>query len=74
MIIASDALEYERIDEDDEVNATHNVQRYTDAVEAAVRAYPEQWTWLHRRWKRPPPEVAERLAESGDAGKMASGI
>lgn len=24
---------------------------YTDAVAAMVRAYPEQWFWMHRRWK-----------------------
>lgn len=24
---------------------------YTDAVASMVRAYPEQWFWMHRRWK-----------------------
>lgn len=25
----------------------------TRALETQVRAYPEQWLWLHRRWKQP---------------------
>lgn len=33
---------------------------YTQAVERAVRAHPEQWFWMHRRWKtRPPGESSE---------------
>ncbi|NJB66821.1 KDO2-lipid IV(A) lauroyltransferase [Desulfobaculum xiamenense] len=29
---------------------------YTRAVVRMIRAYPEQWYWLHRRWKTQPPE------------------
>lgn len=29
----------------------HIAAFYTDAVAAMVRAYPEQWFWMHRRWK-----------------------
>lgn len=29
---------------------------YTQAVERAVHRWPEQWYWLHRRWKTQPPE------------------
>lgn len=31
---------------------------YTDAVERIVRSYPEQWFWMHRRWKTQPRSVA----------------
>ena len=34
---------------------------YTRAVEEQVRKRPEQWFWMHRRWKtRPKDEMAER--------------
>ena len=29
-------------------------QRYTDALEAIVRRDPQQYLWLHRRWKHQP--------------------
>ncbi len=30
-------------------------QRYTEALERMVRRHPEQYFWLHRRWKSQPP-------------------
>jgi KDO2-lipid IV(A) lauroyltransferase len=36
------------------------VRRYTEVVEKYVRAYPEQWMFMHPRWKtRPPDEKKE---------------
>jgi len=32
---------------------------YTRAVERYVRQYPEQWFWMHKRWKTRPPEEGE---------------
>lgn len=29
-------------------------QQYTRIIEDAVRAYPDQWIWLHRRWRTQP--------------------
>ncbi len=44
---------------------------YTKAVEKQVREAPEQWLWMHRRWKtRPPdsPDFPNSLEEPGAAG------
>jgi KDO2-lipid IV(A) lauroyltransferase len=30
----------------------------TTAIERQVRAHPEQWVWMHRRWRTQPREVA----------------
>ncbi|MGI8772401.1 MAG: lysophospholipid acyltransferase family protein [Acidobacteriaceae bacterium] len=41
---------------DDEADIVANTQRFTAAIERYIRAYPEQWLWVHRRWKTRPPE------------------
>jgi KDO2-lipid IV(A) lauroyltransferase len=30
-------------------------QRCTGALESWIRRYPDQWLWIHRRWKTRPP-------------------
>jgi KDO2-lipid IV(A) lauroyltransferase len=39
---------------DDDADVVANTQNYTAAIEQAVRAYPDQWLWVHRRWKTRP--------------------
>ena len=33
-------------------------QKWSDAVESYVRRYPDQWVWMHRRWKTQPGKTA----------------
>ena len=37
-------------------------ERYTTALEQVVRRYPEQYFWLHRRWKHQPRTRPKRKA------------
>jgi len=38
-----------------EADIVSNTQRLTKVIEDYVRKYPEQWLWVHRRWKTRPP-------------------
>lgn len=37
-------------------------QRFTSGLERLVRRAPEQYFWLHRRWKHEPPRARRRAA------------
>ncbi len=40
---------------DEEADVRANTQRFTGEIEKYVRAYPDQWLWVHKRWKTRPP-------------------
>ena len=45
--------------EKDILNWTEECQK---AIESVVREHPENWMWIHRRWKtRPPEEQGEKI-------------
>jgi len=37
-----------------EADIVSNTQKFTKVIEDYVRKYPEQWLWVHRRWKTRP--------------------
>ncbi len=37
-----------------EADIVANTQQFTRVIEDYVRKYPEQWLWVHRRWKTRP--------------------
>jgi Kdo2-lipid IVA lauroyltransferase/acyltransferase len=37
-----------------EADIVANTQKFTKVIEDYVRQYPEQWLWVHRRWKTRP--------------------
>lgn len=57
---------------DTEKDVTANTAMFTRRIEDWVRRYPDQWAWLHSRWKTRPPEEkaalrAQRAAEAAAA-------
>jgi KDO2-lipid IV(A) lauroyltransferase len=41
-------------DPDGQINVQGATQAMTRVVEGWVREHPEQWLWMHRRWRLPP--------------------
>ena len=38
----------------DEETLTYNVQRITNSIERYIRQYPQEWGWMHKRFKSKP--------------------
>jgi len=39
---------------DEQADIVANTARFTSVIEDYVRRYPDQWLWVHRRWKTRP--------------------
>lgn len=46
-----------------------NLQKYMDILEKYVRQYPDQWLWLHKRWKSTPLQTVLVISD-GKAGHL----
>ncbi|MBI3083990.1 MAG: LPS export ABC transporter periplasmic protein LptC, partial [Candidatus Omnitrophica bacterium] len=38
-------------------------QAWSDVIESYIRRYPDQWVWMHRRWKTQPNSVRSPKSE-----------
>jgi KDO2-lipid IV(A) lauroyltransferase len=43
-----------RVTSDEEADVIFNTQKMNDLIEKAIREHPEQWVWMHKRWKTQP--------------------
>ena len=39
---------------DEDADVAANTARFTAVIETWIRRYPDQWLWVHRRWKTRP--------------------
>ena len=53
--IVEDPIELE-ISGNKERDVAINTQKWSSVIESYLRKYPEQWVWMHRRWKTRPED------------------
>ena len=53
-LVLEDPIELEEKSDKDET-IKFNTQKWSRIVESYIRRYPEQWVWMHRRWKTKAP-------------------
>ena len=51
---------------DKEADLAENTQRCQRVIEEAIREHPEQWLWIHRRWKTRPSGEPDLYLERSD--------
>jgi len=40
---------------DPDRDISENTQKFAKVIEGIIRKYPDQWVWVHKRWKTRPP-------------------
>lgn len=54
-VVIESPIEWEE-NPDKDLQITEMTQKYNNWIESVVRRHPEQWMWVHRRWKRWKPD------------------
>ncbi len=55
--------------DNEEEDIRHGLQQFATRLEEFIRNYPDQWLWLHKRWKSTPTRKAAILSD-GKAGHL----
>ena len=55
-LIIEDPVELEEKGSREETIA-FNTEKWSKIIESCIKRYPEQWVWMHRRWKTKPPGI-----------------
>jgi KDO2-lipid IV(A) lauroyltransferase len=55
---------------DRERDVVENTAKFTMVIERIIRERPEEWFWVHRRWKTRPLPVAEGAVRHGPFGRL----
>lgn len=53
-----------------EKDMLENTKAYTKVIETAIRNDPEQWVWMHERWKTTPHDVEAFLQRKREKEKL----
>jgi len=60
-------IDFKETDSADDIR--QNLQKFTGLLESYIRKYPDQWLWLHKRWKSTPVRTVLVLSD-GKAGHL----
>jgi len=55
-----------------EFDIIENTKIYNKAIEEIINETPEQWVWMHERWKTTPEEVEELLQQKRENALLKS--
>ena len=54
-------------DRKDPNTIVENTQKWSTIVENHIRKYPDQWVWMHKRWKTTPEKLKRKNNEKNDS-------
>lgn len=57
--------------DDEERDIIANTQKISDAYETMIRRFPEQWVWMHKRWKTRPEQFENRPENNLNQGELS---
>jgi KDO2-lipid IV(A) lauroyltransferase len=70
-VTLSEEVDFSDLTEYSEENIRELTQRHVSLLERYIRQFPEQWLWMHRRWKH-TPYYEMQTAEAGGGRREES--